>query len=106
MGKYMVDISKHVPRTSDTPFFIVQIASNVYSHDTLLRGMLDEFTTIVLWLALDSKARCAWTKQLGETIFILAVAGLVSTYVWLLGEEKEGKYIWNGVMGAIIFQRK
>jgi hypothetical protein len=38
--------------------------------------MLDEFTTIILWLAPDSEADYACSQQLGETIFILAEASL------------------------------
>jgi hypothetical protein len=40
--------------------------------------MLDEFTTIILWLTPDSEADCACSQQLGETIFILAQAGLAA----------------------------
>jgi hypothetical protein len=55
---------------------MVRTGSNVYSHDTLLCAMLDEFTTIILWLAPDSEADYACSQQLGETIFILAQVGL------------------------------
>jgi hypothetical protein len=51
--------------------------------------MLDEFTTIILWLALDSKANCACSQQLGETIFILAKAGL-ATNLHLTSERRKG----------------
>jgi hypothetical protein len=40
--------------------------------------MLDEFTTIILRLAPDSEVNCACSQQLGETIFILAKAGLAA----------------------------
>jgi hypothetical protein len=40
-------VFKSVPRSSDTPFHMVRTGSNVYSHDTLLCAMLDEFTTII-----------------------------------------------------------
>jgi hypothetical protein len=40
-------VFESVPRSSDTPFHMVQTGSNVYSHDTLLCAMLDEFTTII-----------------------------------------------------------
>jgi hypothetical protein len=57
---------------------MVRTGSNVHSHDTLLYAMLDEFTTIILWLTPDSEADCACFQQLGETIFILEKAGLGS----------------------------
>jgi hypothetical protein len=40
--------------------------------------MLDEFMTIILWLAPDTEANCASSQQLRESIFILAKAGLVA----------------------------
>jgi hypothetical protein len=69
---------------------MVQTGSNVYSHDTLLRAMLDEFTTIILWLAPDSEANCACSQQLRETIFILAKAGL-ATDLHLTFERRKGE---------------
>jgi hypothetical protein len=68
----LVGVSESVPCSSDTPLHMVQTRSNVYSHNTLLCAMLDEFNTIILWLALDFEANCASSQQLGETIFILA----------------------------------
>jgi hypothetical protein len=35
---------------------MVQTGSNVYNHDTLLYAMLDELTTVVLWLAPNFEA--------------------------------------------------
>jgi hypothetical protein len=65
--------------------------------------MLDEFTTIILWLAPDSEANCACSQQLGETIFILAKAGLAAN-LHLTSERRKGeKHFWNGVMRARIF---
>jgi hypothetical protein len=55
-------VSESVPSSSDTPFHMVRTGSNVYSHDTLLCAMLDEFTTIILWLAPDSEADCACSQ--------------------------------------------
>jgi hypothetical protein len=72
----LAGVFESVPSSSDTPFHMVQTGSNVYNHDTLLCVMLDAFTTIILWLAPDSEANCACSQQLGETIFILAKAGL------------------------------
>jgi hypothetical protein len=40
--------------------------------------MLNEFTTIILWLAPDSEVDCACSQQLGETIFVLAKTGLAT----------------------------
>jgi hypothetical protein len=57
---------------------MVQTGSNVYNHDTLLCAMLDEFTTIILWLAPDSEVNFACSQQLWETIFILAKVGLAA----------------------------
>jgi hypothetical protein len=51
--------------------------------------MLDEFTTIILWLAPDSEADCACSQQLGETIFILAKAGL-ATDLHLTSKRRKG----------------
>jgi hypothetical protein len=51
--------------------------------------MLDEFTTIILWLAPDSEANCACSQQLGETIFILEKAGL-ATNLHLTSERRKG----------------
>jgi hypothetical protein len=52
--------------------------------------MLDEFTTIILWLAPYSEADCACSQQLGETIFILAKAGL-ATDLHLTSERRKGE---------------
>jgi hypothetical protein len=52
--------------------------------------MLDEFTTIILWLALDSEANCACFQQLGETIFILAKVGLAAD-LHLTSERRKGE---------------
>jgi hypothetical protein len=79
-----------MPHSSDTPFHMVQTGSNVYSHDTLLCAMLDEFTTIILWLAPDSEVDCACSQQLGETIFILAKAGL-ATNLHMTSERRKGE---------------
>jgi hypothetical protein len=73
---------------------MVRTRSNVYSHDTLLYAMLDEFTTIILWLAPDSEADCACSQQLGETIFILAKAGL-TTDLHLTSERRKGESIFE-----------
>jgi hypothetical protein len=53
--------------------------------------MLDEFTTIILWLAPDSEANCACSEQLGETIFILAKAGLATNLHLTSERRKEWK---------------
>jgi hypothetical protein len=73
---------------------MVRTGSNVYSHDTLLCAMLDEFTTIILWLAPNSEANCACSQQLGETIFILAKAGLVAD-LHLTSETRKGESIFE-----------
>jgi hypothetical protein len=86
----MAGVFEFVPCSSDTPFHMVQTGSNVYSHDTLLCAMLDEFTTIILWLAPDSEANYACSQQLGETIFILAKAGL-PTNLHLTSERRKGE---------------
>jgi hypothetical protein len=52
--------------------------------------MLDEFTTIILWLTPDSEANCACSQQLGETIFILAKAGLAVDLHLTYERRKEG----------------
>jgi hypothetical protein len=52
--------------------------------------MLDEFTTIILWLAPDSEANCACSQQLGETIFILAKSGL-ATDLHLTSVRRKGE---------------
>jgi hypothetical protein len=56
--------------------------------------MLDEFTTIILWLAPDSEADCACSQELGETIFILAKAGLVAD-LHLTSERRKGESIFE-----------
>jgi hypothetical protein len=83
-------VSKSVARSNDTPFHVVRTGSNVYSHDTLLCAMLDEFTTIILWLAPDFEANCACSQQLGETIFILSKAGLVPN-LHLTSKRRKGE---------------
>jgi hypothetical protein len=56
--------------------------------------MLDKFTTIILWLSPDSEADCACSQQLGETIFILAKAGL-ATDLHLTSERRKGESIFE-----------
>jgi hypothetical protein len=73
---------------------MVRTGSNVYSHDTLLCAMLDEFMTIILWLAPDSEANCACSQQLGETIFILAKAGLAAD-LHLTSKRRKGETIFE-----------
>jgi hypothetical protein len=90
----LAGVFESVPSSSDTPFHMVWTGSNVYSHDTLLYAMLDEFTTIILWLAPDSEADCACSQQLGETIFILAKAGL-ATDLHLTSERRKGESIFE-----------
>jgi hypothetical protein len=51
--------------------------------------MLNKFMTIILWLAPDSEANYACSQQLGETIFILAKAGL-ATDLHLTSERRKG----------------
>jgi hypothetical protein len=94
MSDDLAGVSESVPRSSDTPFHMVQNGSNVYSHDTLLCAMLDKFTTIILWLAPDSEANCACSQQLGETIFILAKAGLAAD-LHLTSERRKGGNIFE-----------
>jgi hypothetical protein len=86
----LVGVFESVPCSSDTPFYMAQTGSNVYSHDTLLYAMLDEFTTIILWLAPDSEVNYACSQQLGETIFILAKAGLAADLHLTSERRKEG----------------
>jgi hypothetical protein len=86
----LAGVFESAPCSSDTPFHIMRTGSNVYNHDTLLRAMLDEFTTIILWLAPDSEANCACSQQLRETIFILAKAGL-ATDLHLTSERRKGE---------------
>jgi hypothetical protein len=88
-GDDLAGVFESVPRSSDTPFHMVQTGSNVYSHDTLLYAMLDEFTTIILWLAPDSEANCACSQQLRETIFILTQAGLAADLLLTYERRKE-----------------
>jgi hypothetical protein len=71
---------------------MVRTESNVYSHDTLLYAMLDEFTTIILWLASDSEVNCACSQQLGETILILTKAGLAMDLHLTSERRKGGKH--------------
>jgi hypothetical protein len=56
--------------------------------------MLDEFTTNILWLAPDSEANYACSQQLGETIFILAQAGL-TVDLHLTSERRKGGSIFE-----------
>jgi hypothetical protein len=88
----LVGVFESVPSSSATPFHMVQTGSNVYCHDTLLCAILNEFTTIILWLAPDSMANCACSQQLGETIFILAKAGLATDLHLTSKRRKEGKH--------------
>jgi hypothetical protein len=90
----LVGVFESVPSSSDTPFHMVRTGSNVHSHDTFLCAMLDEFTTNILWLAPDSEENCACFQQLGETIFILAKAGL-ATNLHLTSERKKGESIFE-----------
>jgi hypothetical protein len=69
---------------------MVRTGSNVYSHDTLLCAMLDEFMTIILWLVPDFEVDCACSQQLGETLFILAKAGLAAN-LHLTSERRKGE---------------
>jgi hypothetical protein len=92
-GNDLAGVSESVPSSSDTPFHMVWTGSNVYSHDTLLCAMLDEFMTIILWLAPDSEANCACSQQLGETIFILAKAGLAAD-LHLTSKRRKGETIF------------
>jgi hypothetical protein len=85
-------VFESVPSSSDTPFHMMQTGSNVYNHDTLLYAMLDEFTTIILWLAPDSEVNCACFQQLEETIFILAKAGLAADLHLTSERRKGGKH--------------
>ncbi|PWZ13097.1 hypothetical protein Zm00014a_021043 [Zea mays] len=88
----LAGVFESVPRSSDTPFHMVWTGSNEYSHDTILCAMLDEFTTIILWLAPDFEVNCACSQQLGETIFTLAKAGL-ATDLHLTSERRKGESI-------------
>jgi hypothetical protein len=56
--------------------------------------MLDEFTTIILWLAPDFEADCACSQQLGETIFILAKASLEPD-LHLTSKRRKGESIFE-----------
>jgi hypothetical protein len=56
--------------------------------------MLDEFTTIILWMAPDSEVDCACSQQLGETIFILAKAGLPAK-LHLTSERRKGENFFD-----------
>jgi hypothetical protein len=86
----LAGVFESVPHSSDTPIHMVQTGSNVYNHDTLLCGMLDKFTTIILWLAPDSEANYACSQQLGETVFIMAKAGLAAD-LHLNSERRKGE---------------
>jgi hypothetical protein len=52
--------------------------------------MLDEFMTIILWLAPDSEANYACSQQLGETVFIMAKVGL-AVDLHLNSERRKGE---------------
>jgi hypothetical protein len=93
-GDDLAGVYESVPNSSDTPFHMVRTGSNVYNHDTLLCAMIDTFTTIILWLARDSEADCACSQQLGETIFILAKAGLAAN-LHLTSERRKGESIFE-----------
>jgi hypothetical protein len=56
--------------------------------------MLDEFTTIILWLAPDSETNCACSQQLGETIFIMAKASL-AVDLHLTSKRRKGENIFE-----------
>jgi hypothetical protein len=73
---------------------MVWTGSNVYSHDTLLCAMLDEFMTIILWLAPDFEVHCACSQQLGKTIFILAKAGL-AVGLHLISDRRKAENIFE-----------
>jgi hypothetical protein len=68
--------------------------------------MLNEFTTIILWLAPDSEVNYACSQQLGETIFILAKAGLGANLHLTSERRKGGKHFLNEGMRARFFLRK
>jgi hypothetical protein len=102
----LAGVFESMPSSSDTPFHMVRTGSNVYSHDTLLCAMLDEFTTIILWLAPDSEANCACSQQLGETIFILAKAGLAMDLHLTSERRKRGKTFLKCKDESKIFLRK
>jgi hypothetical protein len=61
-GDDLAGVFESVPNSNDTPFHMVWTRSNVYSHDTLLYAKIDEFTTIILWLAPDSEVDCACSQ--------------------------------------------
>jgi hypothetical protein len=88
----LAGVFESVSSSSDTPFHMVRTRSNVYSHNTLLCAILDEFMTIILWLAPDSEADCECSQQLGETIFILAEAGLALNLHLTSERRKGGKH--------------
>jgi hypothetical protein len=46
-GDNLAGVFESVPSSSDTSFHMVRTGSNVYSHNTLLCTMLDEFMTII-----------------------------------------------------------
>jgi hypothetical protein len=93
-GDDLAGVFESVPSSSDTPFHMARTRSNVHSHDTLLCAMLDEFTTIILWLAPDFEADYACSQQLGETIFILAKARLAAD-LHLTSERRKGENIFE-----------
>jgi hypothetical protein len=72
-GDDLAGVFESVPNNSGTPFHMVRTGSNVYSHDTLL---------------------CACSQQLGETIFILAKAGL-ATNLHMTSERRKGESIFE-----------
>jgi hypothetical protein len=88
----LAGVSESVPSSSDTPFHMVQTGSNVYSHDTLLCAMLDEFTTTYSgWLLIPRRTMHA-LSNLGETILILAKAGLAADFHLTSERRKGGKH--------------
>jgi hypothetical protein len=68
--------------------------------------MLDEFMTIILWLAPDFEANYACSQQLGETIFILTKAGLATDLHLTSKRRKRGKFILKCRDESKIFLRK
>jgi hypothetical protein len=62
VGDDLVGVFESAPRGSDTQCHMVWTRSNVYIHDTLLCAMLNEFKTVVLWLAPDSMTCCACSQ--------------------------------------------
>jgi hypothetical protein len=86
----LAGVLESVPRSNETPFNMVRTRSNVYSHDTLLCAMLNEFTTIILYWLLIPRRTMHALNNLGETIFILAKGGL-ATDLHLTSERRKGE---------------